>query len=321
MDLPNSRISTDISLCGRILTVTTDKEITLFPLPLFFSDFIVQGEKTILQSLKEFEEETESNNTEITDLRHKTEFFILHPMKITFREKEKDKDKDKLTDNQNKKSSLIGNCGDYQGAVVISTKITKVAESLPETLQKNSASLISKKSSTSNVNVNSNSKSKNNLIKISNNSIDGNGEGTEGEKENDQLLITLRIAIFNFKYSFWMLVEGNFIGNAIKNKNENIKVNINLQKKNLNLENTELDFTVLESMELKKEFDVFIVKSWKLPSSVSIFSFLEDRSMVALGLNNGRYFILKMIIIVNFYFFVLLFNLLQFSIILKSIDF
>ena len=218
--------------------------------------------------------------------------------------------KDKLTDNQNKKSSLIGNCGDYQGAVVISTKITKVAESLPET-QKTSASLISKKSSTSNVNVNSNvnSKSKNNLIKISNNSIDGNGEGTEGEKENDQLLITLRIAIFNLKYSFWMIVEGNFIGNAIKNKNENIKVNINLQKKNLNLENTELDFTVLESMELKKEFDVFIVKIWKLPSSVSIFSFLEDRSMVALGLNNGRYFILKMIIIINFYFFVLLFNL------------
>ena len=109
MDLPNSRISTDISLCGRILTVTTDKEITLFPLPVFFSDFIVQGEKTILQSLKEFEEETESNNTEITDLRHKTEFFILHPMKITFREKEKDKDKDKLTDNHNKKSSLIEN--------------------------------------------------------------------------------------------------------------------------------------------------------------------------------------------------------------------
>ena len=295
MDLPHSRISTDISLCGRILTITTDKEITIFPLPVFFSDFIAQGEIKILQSLKEFDEEIESNITEITDLKNKTEFCILHPMKLIFREKEKNREKDKLLENQNKKSQLSGNFGEFQGSVVISTKITKNllhSETSLEALQRNSNSLKSKKNS--NLNVNINSKSKNNLIKISNNSNDGNSNGEggdEGERENDQLLITLQIAVFNLKYSYWMLVEGNFLGNSIKNKNENIKVNANLHKKNVNLENTDMDFTVLDSIEMKKEFDVIVLKCWKLPSSVSIFSFLEDRSMVAIGLNNGKLFI------------------------------
>ena len=290
MDLPHSRISTDISLCGRILTVTTNKEITIFPLPVFFSDFIAQGEIKILQSLKEFDEEIENNITEITDLKNKnkTEFFILQPMKLIFREKDKNREKDKLMENQNKKNQLSGNFGEFQGSVVISTKITKNLLH-PEALQKNSNSLKSKKNS----NINVNSKSKNNLIKISNNLNDGNGngEGDEGERENDQLLITLQIAVFNLRYSYWMLVEGNFLGNLIKNKNENIKINANLHKKNVNLENTDMDFTVLDSIEMKKEFDVIVLKCWKLPSSVSIFSFLEDRSMVAIGLNNGKLFI------------------------------
>ena len=296
IDQPDSRIFTDISQCGRFLTITTDKQINVFPLPNFLSNFVPQGGKKSLQTLKEFEEEIENNNNiESVDLVPKTEFVILQQMKIVLKEKEKEKEKDK--EKENSSNNLFS---DFKAAVVVSTKITKIimTPENPQIVPKVPAIITTKKSSI----LTTNSKSKNSVTKIPNNVLNDNGG--EGDNENDEelLLINLKIAIFNLKSSFWFVVEGSFTGKKIKNKNDDIKnsnsnknnsnkdnINHQINTKNyINAENSYLDFVLLDFIEMKKELEISITQCWKLPSNVSVFSFLEDRSMVALGLNNGK---------------------------------
>ena len=254
LDLPNSRIFTDFSANGRVLTVTTEGEINIFPLPIFFPDVTPQGFLD-LPPLGESEE----------DLGPKIlEFPILNPLRVIPKE-----------------LNGFSVCGGYHSAVVVSvrTSLPPANMETPQIVPKVPVPLgVQKKNS-----------NKQNKMPVSSPALTQTiTPSTPAEK----VIVTLQIAIFNIFSSYWVVVDGNFIANKVEIKNLSGKTDKNESKNGQNGQKgdkNDLDF-VYDNSE-GREFDFLSLKGWRLSSNVSTFCFHEDRSTVALGLYDGMLYI------------------------------
>jgi hypothetical protein len=106
LDRPDSRIFTDFSLSGRLFTVTTEKEISVFTLPIFVSttrNLSVQGPS----HLSDIEYRIDS----------KSELKISHPMKLIF---------PPIKGQNGNSERQKNNFTDFSAAIIVSTIVTSI---------------------------------------------------------------------------------------------------------------------------------------------------------------------------------------------------
>ena len=293
LDSPNSRIYSDISLCGRFLTITTENEINIFPLPAIS---VFSNPNLSVKFLDPICDVEENGNNLENNGNFKSKYLQVKSMKIIMKDKNKDQNVSTSTggkpgagavaamipnksSTENNENDAISVNGDYLASVIIAVNISEIIN-IPEITPEVPAIVPkpggSPKKSTGNL---KNGLQGANVISVSSKSV-------------EKISVNLQIAIFNRFSLQWVIVDGSFICNKIMDKNID-KNSIKIIEKNLDKNNDKnndkkkIDFYV-DSSELKEEFEVSILKSWKLPTFVTVFQFLENRNLVAVGFNNGK---------------------------------
>lgn len=194
LDRPDSSICTDFSLNGRLFTVTTEKEIQVFPLPPFFSSFSSAFRNQENQGLPPLGEGDEELGTKVEVCR-------LQSTRLCTRTHTDGTDIDDIFSKNFFSSATVI-------STIVTPIITEIGNFLPTDLNPDpslAASSSSKKNSLKTKKpVSAAIPSLNSIICMEN------------------LTMKIQIAIFNKIYSFWMIVEGNILCERRKGeKNDN----------------------------------------------------------------------------------------------------
>jgi hypothetical protein len=251
LDCADARIFTDFSLSGRIFTVTTEREISVFTLPIF---------ATTARNLPG-QGPSQFGGIEYA-VGNRSELKISHPMKLIF---PSIKGQSSNSDRKNNSTDL-----NFSAAIVVSTIVTSVGTESNNFNNTDSGSEPSEKVGT-NIVKKMNMKSRKSISAV----LPLNSGGPTAITV-EKLSLKIQFAVFHRITAQWMTVDG--LVSCEKTKTE--------KKMGENSEN------ILSFVDLKKDLEITDLKKWKLSGAVTAFCFNEKRSIVALGLDDGKFFFL-----------------------------